>query len=170
VKGGILISVNRGRTFTRLENNSTKVEVAVKVSNYISDNSSVLLWVLEQNSTVISNMQLATLRLKGTPSEYVIVERKIIDLHNVSISGSAAFTDIVDDGRGNMVFFRRLYNEANVYFCWVDFSTGQGYFRGVLIPAANDWQLCSIAVDPNRSLLYLGHEKYISVYTLVYDA
>jgi hypothetical protein len=176
----IFISVDCGRMFRKLEANNFfyKVEAAAKVSNYSSDNGTALLWVLGQNS---SQTQLMTLRLERTSISYDVVEQKNIDLgvHSVSLNGYAAsYTDIVDDGKGHMVFFRRSNDTAvpnNVYYCWVDVSTGQGYFGGVLIRAVDIGRLStagitSIAVDTNRSLLYLGHDKIISVYTLVYNA
>lgn len=171
----IFISMDWGESFTKLETNFSEVEVAVKVLSYISDNSTVLLWVLGQNN---SETQLATLRLKRTHSEYVIAEQKVItlDQHNVSISKHATYTNIVDDGRGNMVFFRSSNYIAipnNVYYILVDMSTGQGYFGGVLIPVVGNEQLhtagiTSIAVDTKRNLLYLAHNKHISVYKLIY--
>ncbi len=117
---------------------------------------------------------LVTYRVNKTHLEsYVIAAR-----HNVSYPSSVALlpsvqTDMVDGGHG-IVICLALYYKDQLNNCLllfrVDFSTGQGHYVGVKTPSVWGAQFYSIAVDADKELLYVGHDGYVSVHTLLYES
>ncbi len=76
---------------------------------------------------------------------------------------------MVDDGRGNLLCMQLDYHKSTntLLWFWVDFSTCQGHYGGVITHAADEAVFYSIAVNTDKELLYVGHDGYVSVHKLL---